>query len=162
MPRAKTLAFLIPFWVAGCSLTEPTYQDISPGQLEQIAARVGTDVATLFREDRELLKTEISEDLGMKVDALTIPSVEEIRAAIPEGEPITPDDLAKALKEQGLVAEIEPATEAALKEAGSGAVENPSKEGLLKALLWGGGGTLLAGGLGLRGRKRRKKKAVAS
>lgn len=151
---------VLALMLTGCGLTQPTFLDIPPEQLDQIAARLGSNVETLYTGDREILKAEISQAIGLKVDALEIPSPEEIRVALdlPEGEPLTQEQIIAGIKESGLVAEIQPAAEAA---AGAGLEEvaaDPSKGGAaaggLTAL-----GILIAGGLGLRGRARRKKKA---
>lgn len=139
-------------FVGGCSLGEPTYMDISPMQLEEIASRIGTTTEMLYREDRALLKTEIAEAIGMKVDAIHIPDV-------PAG--TSPAEIVAAIRSEGLTVQIEPATTAALGELAEGGLVNPvDKEGWITGGL-AGAGVLLAGALGLRGRSVRRRKEAA-
>ena len=139
--------------LSGCALSEPTYQDISPRQLEAIAARTGTTVGSLYREDRELLKTEISESIGLNVIAIELPDVD-----IPDG--ALPEDIVSLIEREGVVAKIEPATSAAMKKVVSEGMKNPAdKEG------WVGGGIAALGlltlaTLGVRGRRKRRKEVA--
>ncbi len=140
---------------SSCSMTEPTYRDVSPEQLASIAASLGTTFEQLYREDRALLKTELTEVLGLKVDAIELPDV-----VIPDG--ASPAEIVALMKEEGLVARIEPATTAATGAVLSDGLENPSsKDGWVKGGI-AGGIVLLASVLGLRGRKRRRRDAAAS
>jgi len=149
---------------SGCGLTQPTYMDISPAQLDQIASRLGSDVGTLYTEGRELLKTELSQELGLKVDAIHVPTPEEIREVLdlPEGEPLTTAQIVTAMREEGVIVEIEPASTAALGEVAKEGMKNPvSKENWVAGGI-GGAGILIAGALGLRGRRKRKREGVTT
>lgn len=149
----KLASVVLVVALSGCAMGQPTYQDISPRQLDAIATRLGTTVELLYREDRPLLRTEISESIGLNVIALELPDVD-----IPEG--ALPEDIIAIVKSEGVVAIIESATKAALKEVVSEGMKNPaSKEGWI-----GGGiaslGILIAGALGMRGRRKRRKEAA--
>jgi len=135
-----TILSLVLF--SGCGTTASTYMDISPMQLSSISARLGKNVDTLWTSERALLRTEISEDLGMQVVSLSLP---------------TPN----ADVESGLIAEIESATTAAMKKTGTGALEDPSKKGIIAAAI-SGGIILLTGALGMRGRGKRIKAAAVA
>ena len=122
----------------GCGLMQPTYQDISPQQLDEISARLGTTT-----EDRALLKTELTEAIGLKVDAIEPPGA-------------TPADIVALMKAEDVVAKIEPASSAAFGAVASEGLKNPvSKEGWVAGGI-AGAGVLIAGALGLRGRRRRR------
>lgn len=133
----------------GCSLMQPTYMDISPEQLDLISERLGTTTEKLYREDRALLKTELTEVIGLKVDAIELPDID-----IPSG--ASPEDIVALMKAEGVVAKIEPASSAAFGAVASEGLKNPvSKEGWVTGGI-AGLGVLIAGALGLRGRKRRR------
>ena len=133
----------------GCGVTEPTYQDIPAEQLEAIAQQFGVQVEDLFTTHRSRLKAELSQELGMKVERIF--EDEDLDGKIDALQP----------EIRSVVAEIEPAFAAAMEAAGGKALVDPTSPASWLSGGVAGGGILLAGLLGLRGRQRRKKEVAS-
>ncbi|UCG53618.1 MAG: hypothetical protein JSW58_08675 [Candidatus Latescibacterota bacterium] len=138
----------------GCGVTQPTYVDVGPKTIESIAERLGTDVETLMTTQRDQLALELSEILGAKVERLhdTV-----------EGQGSEVSGVASSVEGlRAVVAEIQPATEAALEAFGAKIGEgDPTKpDSWLRGAI-AAAGILAAGALGFRGRSKRKKNGGA-
>lgn len=147
--KAYALALCVVL-VGGCQSTQPTYVDIPTEQLQAIAEQFGTDVEGLFATHTTRLKAELSEELGMKVQKLF--EDEDLDGKL--------DALQPELRR--IVAEIQPASEAAIDAAGEKVADDPTNPTNWVGAGTAAGGILLAGLLGLRGRKKRRKEAASN
>lgn len=116
--------------LTSCYLTEPTYQDVPPDRMAEIAAMLEATNDDLWTTYRDRLKAELSEDFGA-----TVAKVHET--------------------ENGVVAEITPATTEAAAEIIDKGLEDPTSEsGWIRAAI-AGVAVLVAGLFGYRGRRKR-------
>lgn len=133
-------AGLLSAWLLfspGCATTRPTYLPLTANQLATAAAQLGTDTQTALAEQRAALRSQLSETLGMQVDAIF------------------------AENDGTYTAQIEPAADEALRKGLAGPIKHPTEP---ERWLSGGiaGLTVLIMALfGARGAQKRRKANVA-
>lgn len=123
------LAVASVLMLSSCFLAEPTYRDVPPDRMAEIAIMLEADNEELWTVHRDRLKAELSEDFGATVDKVFD-------------------------TENGVVAEIAPATTEAVTEVIDRGLEDPTQAGWIRAAI-AGGLVLVAGLFGYRGRRKR-------
>ena len=137
-PVLREVAGLVLVTAISCGTTEPTYRDVPRAQIEAIAAQWELTLNGLFLTHRARLRKELSDEWGMTVTRLY------------------EDENADGVVDDPVVARITPATRDAI-GTGLDQVDDPSSTSDWIGAGLAGGGILLAGILGLRGRNRRRR-----
>ena len=97
MKRMWIILILVP--IIGCHLTQPTYRDVPPDVLEEIATRYQTTADEMLTDDRRALKAELSDELGLEIEQLIVSRTDGQTEVTAEIEPATADAFETIMEE---------------------------------------------------------------